>query len=67
MQIHRSLIEDFLRSQGEGDKVVQLNAELPTVVDSDRDRELLEKFGLSPMDMVAKLAGGGGLGNIPGS
>jgi hypothetical protein len=67
MQIDKSLILDFLRTSDQRDKVDQVDQEFPDTVDTDKHQDLLDKFGLDPQVMVAKLAGGGGLGNIPGS
>jgi hypothetical protein len=58
---------DFLRTQDEHDKAAQVDRELPAIVDTETDTELLDRFGLNAPDMVAELAGGGGLGNISGS
>ena len=62
MQFDKSQILDLLRSQGQDDKASQAQQELPDHVDTDRDSGLLEKFGLSPQDLIAKLTGGGGGG-----
>ena len=62
MQIDKAQILDLLRSQGDEQKAQQADQELPGQVDTDQHAGLLEKFGLSPADLIAKLGGGGGLG-----
>jgi hypothetical protein len=58
MEIPKEQILDLLREQGKGDQVDQADKELPGQVDTDRDAGLLEKFGLSPQDLLGKLGGG---------
>jgi hypothetical protein len=62
MQIPKDQILDLLRQQGKGDQAGQAEQELPDQVDTDQHAGLLEKFGLSPQDLLGKLGGGG----IPG-
>ncbi len=62
MQFDKSQILDLLRSQGDGDKADQADRELPDRVDTDEHAGILERLGLNPADLVAKLAGGGGGG-----
>ena len=70
MQFDKSQVLELLKSQGQGDQAQQADAELPQQVDTDQHAGLLEKFGLSPMDLIAKLGGGGaaggGLGGLLG-
>jgi hypothetical protein len=68
VQIDKSQILDLLRSQGETDKAQQADQELPQQVDTDQHAGLLQKLGLNPQDLIAKLAGGGGggLGGVLG-
>ncbi len=66
MQIDKDQILQLLRSQGDDQKAQQADQELPGQVDTDQHAGLLEKFGLSPMDLVTKLGGGGGLGKLLG-
>jgi hypothetical protein len=62
MQIPKEQILDLLREQGKGDQAGQAEQELPDQVDTDQHAGLLEKFGLSPADLLGKLGGG----NLPG-
>ena len=69
MEFDKSQIIEMLRSQGQGDKADQAEQELPGRVDTDQHAGLLEKFGLSPQELISKLAGGGlggGLGGLMG-
>ena len=68
MEIDKAKILDLLRSQGDSAKADQADSELPDKVDTDQHQGLLEKFGLSPQDLIAKFmgGGGGGLGGLLG-
>ena len=66
MQIDKSQILQLLQSQGQGAQATQAEQELPDTVDTDQHAGLLEKLGLNPMELVAKLAGGGGAGGALG-
>jgi hypothetical protein len=61
MEIPKDKILDLLRQQGKSDQAEQANQELPDNVDPERHADLLEKFGLSPQEVLSKLGGG-----IPG-
>lgn len=65
MQLDKSQILDLLRQQGKQDDAQKADAELPDRVDTDQHAGLLQKFGLSPQDLINKL-GGGGLGGMLG-
>ena len=67
MQIDKSQILEFLRSQGDNDKAAQAENVLPDQVDTDQHAGLLSKLGINPADLLGKLPGGlgdklGGLG-----
>ncbi len=66
MEIPKEKVLELLRSRGDQDKADQADQELPDKVDPERDSGLLEKFGLSPADVLSKLGGGGLSGKIPG-
>ena len=59
MQIPKEQILELLRSRGENDKAAQADGELPDQVDTDQHAGLLEKFGIDPQEIIAKLGGGG--------
>ena len=63
MQTDKSMVLDLLRQQAKGkaDQADQAQQKLPDRVDTDQHAGLLEIFGLSPQELVAKVAGGGGL------
>ena len=62
MQIDKDTVLNLLREQGKTDEAQQAEQELPDEVDTERDRGLLERFGVDPQDLVGRLGGGG----IPG-
>jgi hypothetical protein len=62
MQFDKSQILDLLRSQGDQGKAEEADRELPDRVDTDQHGSILERLGLNPADLIAKLAGGGGGG-----
>lgn len=63
MQIDKTQILDFLKSQGQGDKAAQADRELPGTVDTDRDRGLLDRLGIDVQSLLGSLGGNlGGLG-----
>ena len=63
MQIDKQQIIDMLKSRGDDDRAQQAQTELPDKVDTDKDSDLLSKFGVDPKDLLGKLPGGlGGLG-----
>lgn len=62
MQFDKTQILQLLQSQGDDTRVQQAEVELPATVDTDEHAGILSKLGLSPQDLIAKLAGGGGAG-----
>lgn len=62
MEIPKQQILDLLHQQGKSDQAAQADQELPDQVDSECHAGLLEKFGISPQDVLSKLGGG----RIPG-
>jgi hypothetical protein len=62
MQIPKDQILDLLRSRGEEDKASQADSELPDQVDTEQHAGILERLGVSPQELIAKFAGGGGGG-----
>ncbi len=66
MQFDKSQILDLLRSQGDQGKAEQADRELPQQVDTDQHAGILERLGISPAELMTKLAGGGGGGGLGG-
>ena len=66
MQIPKDAILNYLREQGDQGKAQQADSELPQQVDTEQDAGLLQKLGINPADLIAKLGGGGGLGKLLG-
>lgn len=58
MQIDKSQILEFLRSQGDNDKAAQAETQLPDQVDTDQHAGLLSQLGINPADLLGKLPGG---------
>ncbi|CAN5907257.1 hypothetical protein BH23ACT10_BH23ACT10_33910 [soil metagenome] len=62
MQIDKQQILDLMNKQdepGDPDKTGQAREELPEQVDTDKQehKNLLEKFGINPQDLISKFAG----------
>ena len=56
MEIPKDKILEFLREQGDHDKAAQAEQELPDKVDTEKDNDLLAKFGIDdPADLLGKL------------
>ena len=66
MQLDKSQILDLLKSQGKNDEAAAADGQLPQTVDTEQHAGLLSSLGLDPMELVAKLAGGGGAGGALG-
>ena len=66
MQFDKNQVLELLRSQGQTDQAAQADSELPAQVDTEQHGDLLQKFGLNPMDLIAKLTSGGGSGGAGG-
>ncbi len=66
MQFDKSQVLELLKSRGQHDNAAQAESELPQTVDTDKDQNLLEKFGITPMEIISAFAGGGGIGGVAG-
>jgi hypothetical protein len=66
MNIDKNTILELLRSRGDDQQAAQADQELPDQVDTDEHAGLLEKFGINPAELIAKLGGGEGLGGLLG-
>lgn len=62
MQIDKDMILALLRERGEGERATEADRELPSQVDTDEHAGILQRLGLDPQDLVARLGGVGGLG-----
>jgi hypothetical protein len=62
MKIDKSQIIELIKSRGNHDQAEQAQSELPDKVDTDRDKNLLNKFGIDVSDLAGKIPGLGGLG-----
>lgn len=63
MQLDKSQVLEFLRNQGKTTEADQADSELPDQVDTEQHGNLLQKFGIDPMQLVQQFMGGKG---IPG-
>ena len=72
MNIDKNQILQLLHTQGQSGQATQADQELPDQVDTDNDdhKNLLQKVGLDPADLISKFTGGGseggGLGGMIG-
>lgn len=69
MEIPKEEILKLLRERGQSDQAAQAEQELPGQVDTDRDRGMLEKYGLDPEELLGMVRERlpGGLGDkLPG-
>jgi hypothetical protein len=60
MEIPKDKILELLRDRGDYDKTEQASRELPDQVDPERDKDVLDRLGIDPQELVGKL---GGLGD----
>lgn len=70
MQYTKQQIIDYLVARGDADKAAKAEADLPAVVDTDSDPELLARLDVQPEDLMgthppgpAGLGGQAGLGD----
>ncbi len=63
MEIDKNTIVSMLRERGDDAKAGQAERELPDQVDTDRHADVLERFGVSPQELIGKVTGGR---DIPG-
>lgn len=57
MQIPKDKILEMIKSRGDQDQAGQAQAELPEQVDTEKDKGLLDKFGVDPKQLM------GGMGD----
>jgi hypothetical protein len=63
VEIDKNTIVSMLRERGDDDKAGQAERELPDQVDTERHADLLQRFGISPQELMGKVTGGR---SIPG-
>jgi hypothetical protein len=64
VELDKNQILDFLREQGNSDKVSQAEQELPDHVDTDQHADLLQRFGINPQELLQKFMGRGGIPSL---
>jgi hypothetical protein len=57
MQIPKEMVVERIRSAAGAEQVEQAERELPEKVDTERDRALLERFGVDPSQLEDGLGG----------
>ncbi|MGB3761716.1 MAG: hypothetical protein WA966_00730 [Ornithinimicrobium sp.] len=57
MNIDKAQILDLLKSRGEPDQAAEADKAMPDQVDTEKDKGLLEKFGINPADLIGGLGG----------
>lgn len=57
MQIPKDKVIEMIKSRGDNDQATKAESELPDQVDTDKDKGLLDKFGVDPSSL------GGGIGD----
>jgi hypothetical protein len=60
MEIPKDKILELLRDRGDYDKTEQADRELPDQVDPERDKNILDRLGIDPQELVGNLGGLGG-------
>jgi hypothetical protein len=63
VKIDKQQVIDLLMQQGDQGTATQAESELPDQVDTEKDRGLLEKFGIDVGNLI-RGGGGGGLGGL---
>lgn len=63
MEIDKDTIINLLRERGDDQRAQEAERELPDQVDTDRDRSLLDRFGVDPQELIGRFTGGR---DIPG-
>ena len=67
MNIDKETILNMLRSNGQDADADRAQQDLPDQVDTDQHAGMLQRFGINPADLIAKLTAGGGEGGIGGA
>ncbi len=57
MQISKDQLLELIRSHGDDQKSAEAEQELPDQVDTDRDQNLLDRFGIDPQELLRKFGG----------
>ena len=57
MQIPKDKILEMIKSRGDHDQAGQAQSELPEQVDTDKDKGLLDKFGVDPKQLMGGMGG----------
>ena len=63
MKVDKSRVIELLGSRGDHDTAAQADKSLPDQVDTEQDRDLLDRFGVNVRDLVETVADRHGLGD----
>ena len=63
MQIDKETVLNLIRERGDEGKAQEAQSELPDQVDTEQHRDLLERFGVEPEELLGGVTGGR---DIPG-
>ena len=55
MEIPKEKVIEFLKKEGHSEKAQQLEAELPEKIDHELHSDILEKHGVNPQELLAKV------------
>jgi hypothetical protein len=57
MQLDRAQILELLKSRGDHNRARQAENDFPARVDTEKDQNLLNRFGIDPRDLVGTIGG----------
>jgi hypothetical protein len=58
MEIAKQQLLEFVREHSGGDEIARAAEDLPERVDTERDGDLLDRFGIDPVEVKSKFNGG---------
>jgi hypothetical protein len=64
VELEKNQVLDFLREQGQSDKVSQAEQELPDHIDTNQQADLLQRLGINPQELMQKFMGRGGIPSL---
>lgn len=57
-QIPKAVVVEQIRSRSGAEKANEADKEMPDKLDTDNDAELLQKYGISPDEIIQQFGGG---------
>jgi hypothetical protein len=58
MEIAKQQLLEFVRERAGTDEVARAEEDLPERVDTERDADLLDRFGIDPVEVTSQFNGG---------